>query len=97
MNWNIVIEYIQPGLLILVVFLICVGMFLKTTNLLKSDWKIPFILWGLGVVIVVLWFGVVDGKGFTSVIFVTGIVQGTLAAALAVFGHQVFKQASNKN
>lgn len=62
----------------------------------KAEWTIPFVLWGLGIIFVILWFCIVAGKGFTTVIFFNGIVQGTLVAAVAVFGNQLFKQFTDK-
>lgn len=91
MDYAIIKEFLQPGLAILVVLLICVGKFLKTLPKI-SDWIIPIALWGLGIVITILWFGAIDGYGFTLPVFVNGFVQGTFVAALAVFGNQVYKQ-----
>lgn len=91
MDYTLVKEFLQPGLLILVVLLICVGTFLKTIPK-WPNWSIPVTLWGLGIIITILWFGAVDGHGFTLTVFVNGFVQGTFVAALAVFGNQVYKQ-----
>lgn len=93
---TLLLEFIDPTLIIIAVVLACIGLFLKLTPLVKSNWIIPFALWGLGIVFVILWYGVVDGKGFALIIFVQGILQGTMVAALPVFGHQLVKQYRDK-
>lgn len=95
MDMTLVKELIQPSLGIIIIFLICVGMFLKKMPDI-ADWIIPFVLWGTGIVMTILWFGVIDGNGVTLAVFVNGLVQGTLVAAVAVFGNQLYKQITNK-
>lgn len=95
MDYTIIKEFLQPGLFILVVALTCIGAFLKTIPK-WPNWSIPVTLWGIGIFITILWFGAVDGHGFTLTVFINGFVQGTFVAALAVFGNQVYKQLWTK-
>lgn len=92
---ELIIEYLDPSLFILVLFAYIVGVFLKQGKFLSNRF-IPVVLWGLSILMTILWFGVINGKGFTIALFIIGTVQGTLVAALAVFGNQVFKQLTKK-
>jgi hypothetical protein len=96
MELNFIKEFLQPELMFLVAFLVVIGVMLKTWPKIQN-WAIPFILWGVGVVYTVLWFGVIDGNGFTVAVFLNGSVQGTFVTALAVFGYEIVKQYRTKD
>lgn len=95
MDYELALQYLQPELMVLVAFLVSAGALLKHLPKIP-DWTIPIILWAVGLIYTVLWFGIVDGFGFTAVVFVNGTVQGTLVTALAVFGNQLYKQIKNR-
>jgi len=96
MDWSKIIEFIRPELFVLIIFLWCLGLFLKKAPKFNNDWMIPFILLGISLVITVIYIAVVMGEGFTSVVIVTGIIQAVMIAALAVFGNELIKQGFQK-
>ncbi len=82
---DLIKEFLIEQVLILVPVLLFIGKLLKATPKI-ADWLIPWLLLiaGAGGGLAIL--------GFT----VNGFVQGVLAAAMAVFGHQLFKQINEK-
>ena len=80
------IDYVMEEALILIPVLFIFGKLLKETPKL-ANWLIPYILLVVGVVLAFFLIG------FT----VHGIVQGVLVSGTAVFTHQLFKQAKNKD
>lgn len=82
-------EYIKPELLILVPVLYAIGVGLKTTKLIK-DGYIPAILGLCGIALSLLY--VIATSGFNAIAVFTGITQGILAAAAAVYTNQLIKQ-----
>ncbi len=96
MDWNLVLEFVRPELLILVIFVWCFGLFLKKTPMLKQEWIIPMILLFVSVVITILYIAFVVKEGFTPASIISSIIQGVIIAALAVFGNEVLKQATIK-
>lgn len=87
-------EYIQPGLLILVPVLLGIGAGLKHSEV--KDKYIPLILGCTGVVLALAWvLGTSDIATVKEGVLAafTAITQGILCAAAAVYGHQLFKQA----
>ena len=88
-------SYVMPELLILVPVLIILGRFLKESWLVYNE-TIPIILWGVSVTLCAIWVlgnnqPLLSAQGWFNFIF-AAIVQGTLCAGTAVFGHQLFKQ-----
>ena len=79
-------QYLVAQMGIVVVVLWVVGALLKRTPKVP-DWAIVWLLLVLGVI------GGLFIVGFT----VQGVLQGVLAAAVAVFGHQMYKQTVKKN
>ena len=75
-------EYIDPTMLIVMVALWFVGYGLKQTPKVPN-WSILWLLLLIGIILGLL----IVGPN------VHGGIQGVLAAALAIFGHQGFKQA----
>ncbi len=90
------LEYLKPELLILVPVLVAVGFALK--KVVKQSAWLPFILGGVGIVLSLLYvFGsgnILSGKDLFAALF-TGVVQGILCTATAVYTHQCFKQSQN--
>lgn len=82
MEWNAVIEFINPELLIVVVACWIIGFTLKRTPIVP-DWMIIYV-----VTIIAVLFAVAL-LGFT----VQSIIQGILCGAVAVYGNQLVKQA----
>lgn len=79
--------FINADLMILVAVIYATGEILKRTPLLKQDWLIPIILWGIAIVLA---FFTAEGD------IANAFVQGTLIAATAVFSNQVVKQVKDK-
>ncbi len=96
MDWNTVLNFVRPELIILVIFVWCFGLFLKKTPAFKAEWIIPLILLAISVVFTVLYIGFVIGEGFTPASVISAVIQGVIIAALAVFGNEVFKQSTVK-
>ncbi|MGE7718058.1 phage holin family protein [Priestia megaterium] len=81
MEWNMIFELIDPRLLIVVGACWVIGWVLKKTPKV-ADWSIVYI-----VIILAVWLAI-GILGFS----VEAIIQGILAGAFAVFGHQAIKQ-----
>ena len=88
-------EFIKPELLALVPVLYALGIWIKKSACL--DWKIPFILGGAGIGLTVIYLfsvsDLIDAKAVATLVF-TGIVQGILVTATAVFANQLIQQAT---
>ena len=88
-------EFVKPELLLLIPVLYALGAFIKNSKCL--DWKIPFILGGVGIVLAVLYLfsvsDLVDAKAVATLIF-SGVTQGILVAGAAVLANQMFKQST---
>ena len=82
------IVYIKPELLIVSVLLYGLGVILKKSKL--KDNYIPLILGCIGIVVGIVYCGVVEGWSIGGV--VTGAVQGLLVAGSSTHIHQVIKQ-----
>lgn len=76
-------EYIVQQALIVIPVLLILGKIIKETPTVK-DWLIPYILLALGVVFAVALMG----------FHVDSFIQGVLVSGAAVFGNQLFKQAT---
>ena len=96
MDLGIVIEFIRPELLIITVFLWCLGLFFKKAPFFKAEWLIPFVLLGISIVTTIIYIAIVCGEGFAPTVIVTGFIQGVVIAALSVFGNEVLKQVTSK-
>lgn len=90
---NNIMDFIRPELFILVIFLYCVGLFLKKWDGFKSTWSIPYILLGVSFVITLVYVCVYLEEGFTPQTIIAAIIQSVLIAAVTVFGHELIKQA----
>lgn len=81
MEWNVIFELIDPRLLIVVAACWVLGYIIKQTPRVP-DWSIVYI-----VLIIAVWL-TIGLLGWS----VEALIQGILAGAFAVFGHQAFKQ-----
>jgi len=86
MDWTTLTNMIDPKLLIVVAACWVLGYILKQTPRMP-DWSIVFIVTGIAVVFTVLIQGVTPES----------ILQGILCGAVAVYGHQVIKQAKERD
>ena len=88
----LLMEYLPPELMLIVAVVVVIGLILKRTERVK-DKDIPIWLWGAGVFLTILYYGVIDGMGM--LIFATytyGLIYGTLVTGVAILGHQIYKQ-----
>lgn len=82
MEWNMIYEMIDPALLIVVAACWVIGSILKQTPGMPN-WPIPYLVTLVAVVFACLLLG----------FSVEAVIQGILAGAVAVYGHQLLKQA----
>ncbi len=87
-----ILDFIRPELFILIVFLYCVGLFLKKGTWFRKDWMIPYILLGVSFLITLAYVCIVLEEGFLAPVIVAVIIQSVLIAAVAVFGNELIKQ-----
>ena len=83
--------YVKPELAVLIPALYGLGLILKNTKKI-SDNYIPAILTGVSMVLTC--FYVLGTEGVTFVSIVTGVVQGVICAAGAVYTNQLYKQST---
>lgn len=96
MDWSKVVDLIKPELLILVAFVWVLGLFFKKAPWFEAEWKIPFILLAVSILFAILYVAFVLGEGLIIAVIISSIIQGTLIAALAVFGNEMVKQITIK-
>ncbi len=88
-------SYIKPELGVLIAVLYVIGVLIKNSSMLKDKW-IPLCLGIIGMVLGVAYvLGTSElgrAQAWFSAIF-SGITQGILCAAAAVYAHQLYKQA----
>jgi hypothetical protein len=87
-----IIESIRPELGILIVFLYCVGLFLKKWEGFTKEWMIPYILLGVSFLITLAYVSIYLGEGFGPPIIVAVVIQSVLISAITVFGNELLKQ-----
>lgn len=92
MDWTTIIQFIKPELFILVIFIWCLGLFLKKVPSFTDEWMIPFILLGTSIVFAILYIAIVVGEGFSATVIVSAVMQGVIIGALSVFGNETIKQ-----
>ena len=93
---SIILEYIKPELFILVIFLYCIGLFLKLWSGFNKDWMIPYVLLIISFVITLAYLGVLKGEGFSGPVIVAAVIESVLIAAVAVFGNELIQQVTVK-
>lgn len=86
MDWNIVYGLIDARLLIVVAACWVIGFILKKTPKV-ADWTIVYVVTAAAIVLTV---GLI---GFS----VEAVIQGILAGAFAVYGHQLLKQTKQSD
>jgi hypothetical protein len=90
MYWK---DLIQPELLALMPFLYGAGALIKNTPAIKN-WLIPYILWGISIVITIIYFVLQLGVKFDGAAFAAALTQATLLAFATVGGNECIKQAT---
>lgn len=95
MNYDLLLAYIRPELLVLVVVLYFIGMMLKSSSYVKDE-LIPLILGIIGIFLSALYIlSVTDITGGYKAILIAIfeiIIQGILCSAGSVYVNQLFKQ-----
>lgn len=86
MDWNVIVEWIDPKLMVVVAACWCLGYILKQTPRVP-DWLIIYIVTGAAVLFTVWAMGVRPES----------VIQGVLCGAFAVYGHQVVKQTKERD
>lgn len=89
---ELILQYIEPKLFIMVVFLYAIGLFLKLYKAFTEEWMIPTILLIISVVFTILVMAIMLGEGFTPMVLLTGTIQGVLISAVTVFSNELAKQ-----
>ncbi|WAB24097.1 hypothetical protein [Clostridium phage A2] len=92
---NLIFNYIDPQLLIIIVSCYCLGLFIKAKPYIP-DWSIPLILLIFSISLSILYMAIQLELGFTAKTFLNGFIQGLICAAVASFGNQVWKQLMDK-
>ena len=87
------LNFISPEIMVLVPVLIIIGLMLKKVSQVK-DWTIPIILGMVGITLAITIYGFEEG--FTGPTILNGIIQGILAAGMAVYVHQLTIQYNKK-
>ena len=88
-----ILAFIMPEIFIVVPVLMIIGLMLKSAKKIK-DWSIPIILGVIGIVFSIFILGF--ETGFTAINILNGILQGILAAGMAVYVHQLKIQCTKK-
>ena len=94
MEMDLVMQFVNPEMMIVVVACYVFGMFLKSSKI--DDWLIPFILLLYAIMLSTIYSAFVLDNGFTIKVIINGSIQGLFAAALSVYGDQLLKQAIKK-
>jgi heme/copper-type cytochrome/quinol oxidase subunit 4 len=92
-----ILSFIKPELFILVIFLYCVGLFLKLYKGFKRDWMIPYILLGVSFLMTLAYVSIFMVEGFSPPVIVAVIIQSVLIAAVTVFGNELIQQVLKRN
>ena len=83
-------QYIQPELLTLIPILNIIGYWIKNKTKINNKY-IPVVLGLTGVLFAVIYTAGING--FTLSAIATGVVQGLLVAASALYANQIYKQS----
>lgn len=86
-----ILNFISPGLIILVAVVYCLGVFLKSSQI--KDKYIPVTLLVASISLTIAYMAYIEGTGITPTVFINGFIQGILIASVAVYGNQLLKQA----
>ena len=85
-----ILNFISPGLIILVAVVYCLGIFLKSSQV--KDKYIPISLLAVSILLTIAYTACVAGLGINPTVVVNGFIQGILIASVAVYGNQLLKQ-----
>lgn len=91
-----ILEFIRPELFILIIFLYCIGQFLKLWHGFNKNWMIPYILLVISFIITLAYVSILEGEGFSGPIIVAVVIQSVLIAAVTVFGNELIQQITVK-
>ncbi|NLP30634.1 MAG: hypothetical protein GX363_05830 [Clostridiales bacterium] len=91
-----ILSFIRPELFILVIFLYCLGLFLKLWSGFKREWKIPYILLVVSFIMTLFYMAIFLGEGFSGSVVIASVIESVLIAAVAVFGNELIKQFTVK-
>lgn len=91
-----ILEFIRPELFILILFLYCVGLFLKKWPGFTNEWSIPYILLAVSFLITLAYVCVYLEEGFSLQVLIAVIIQSVLIASVPVFGHELIKQGLDR-
>ncbi len=94
MEYNL-FDYVRPELLILIPVLVIIGKIIKDSAV-PNRW-IPLMLGGIGIALGVAYMLVFPAELSLAQALLTGAIQGVLCAGCAVYGHQLYKQAKEKD
>ena len=89
------LKFVNESMLILIPAIWFLGWMLKKSEKI-IDWKIPFILTGVGIAGALLYSGFVLEAGFTAQAVTESVVQGILATGVAVLFNEGVKQVTIK-
>lgn len=89
---DVIKDFIRPELLVLIPVLYWFGVALKRTERFSDRW-IPLTLGVIGMVLASIYVAATGQSGSFLMTIFTGITQGILCAAGAVYANQVVKQA----
>ncbi len=92
-----IMSFIRPELFILVIFLYCVGLFLKLYHGFNRDWMIPYILLAVSFLMTLAYVSIFMDEGFAPPVIVAVIIQSVLIAAVTVFGNELIQQVLRRN
>ena len=87
-----VLSFIRPELFILVIFLYCVGLFLKLFKGFKKEWMIPYLLLVVSFIMTLAYVCILMGEGCTPPVIIAVIIQSVLIASVTVFGNELITQ-----
>ena len=85
-----ILNFISPGLIILVAVVYCLGVFLKSSQI--KDKYIPISLLVISILLTIAYTACIECMGINPTVIVNGFIQGILIASVAVYGNQLLKQ-----
>ena len=91
-----ILGFIKTELFILVIFLYCIGLFLKLWSGFNKNWMIPYILLLVSFLITLAYVSILKGEGFSGPVLVSVLIQSVLIAAVTVFGNELIQQVTVK-
>lgn len=89
---SFLLEFLDSEVVIIAVFLYILGMWVKSVVTELYTHYIPFMLWFIGSIMVLICTLYTGGSGFNGYVLIQAIIQGAIASALAVNGSQMVIQ-----